>query len=128
MIYNVAFGVAKEYVMKSTSWQTLSIIRNFTVTVNSAVNFMLYCAFGQKFRKVFLKVFCARWLNSATFDKYFGVSTNSSMSAHTQLRGKKDKRKKWGNGSDYSRTSYTLVDGQPDSISKHEILNGDTAL
>ena len=33
-------------------------MRNLLVNVNSAVNFILYCAVGQKFRRVFLQTFC----------------------------------------------------------------------
>jgi len=33
-------------------------MRNLLVNVNSAVNFILYCAVGQKFRRVFLQTLC----------------------------------------------------------------------
>lgn len=37
----------------------LTVLNNFLVTVNSSVNFIIYCIFGQKFRHSFLKVlFC----------------------------------------------------------------------
>jgi len=61
LIYNVALGVARPYVVQSEGWQILSIVRNFTVSCNSAVNFMLYCALGQRFRQVFLMTFCGSW-------------------------------------------------------------------
>ncbi|XP_069988013.1 FMRFamide receptor [Penaeus vannamei] len=40
----------------------LTISSNLLVTVNSSVNFIIYCIFGQKFRKLFLKMFCSRIL------------------------------------------------------------------
>ncbi|XP_018025741.1 FMRFamide receptor-like, partial [Hyalella azteca] len=36
----------------------LTILNNFLVTVNSSVNFIIYCIFGQKFRRLFLQIFC----------------------------------------------------------------------
>lgn len=36
----------------------LTILNNFLVTVNSSVNFIIYCIFGQKFRRSFLKLLC----------------------------------------------------------------------
>ncbi|XP_064110771.1 FMRFamide receptor-like [Macrobrachium nipponense] len=38
----------------------LIITSNLLVTINSSVNFIIYCTFGQKFRKVFLRMFCSR--------------------------------------------------------------------
>ncbi len=31
---------------------------NFLVTVNSSVNFVIYCIFGEKFKRIFLKAMC----------------------------------------------------------------------
>lgn len=31
---------------------------NFLVTVNSSVNFIIYCIFGQKFRRILIRMFC----------------------------------------------------------------------
>ena len=31
---------------------------NFLVTVNSSVNFVIYCIFGEKFKRIFLKTMC----------------------------------------------------------------------
>lgn len=36
----------------------LTMTNNFLVTVNSSVNFIIYCIFGQKFRSLFLQIFC----------------------------------------------------------------------
>ncbi|XP_064114594.1 FMRFamide receptor-like isoform X1 [Macrobrachium nipponense] len=40
----------------------LTVASNLLVTINSSVNFIIYCIFGQKFRRVFLKMFCSRIL------------------------------------------------------------------
>ena len=56
LIYNMAYamGTATE---TSASWSALSILRNFLVNLNSAVNFLLYCSLGQKFRQTFVRTF-----------------------------------------------------------------------
>ena len=58
LVYNVAYAIDKLTVETGTAWAVLSVIRNFLVTLNSAINFLLYCAFGQKFRKIFMLTFC----------------------------------------------------------------------
>ena len=35
-------------------------VSNLLVTVNSSVNFFVYCTFGQKFRTVFMQMFCGQ--------------------------------------------------------------------
>lgn len=42
----------------------LTMSSNLLVTINSSVNFIIYCIFGQKFRKLFLKMFCWGILSS----------------------------------------------------------------
>ena len=39
-------------------------VSNLLVTVNSSVNFFVYCTFGQKFRTVFMQMFCGQKVNS----------------------------------------------------------------
>jgi len=58
LAYNVAYAVNSLYVQSAPGYVILSHIRNLLVNVNSAVNFILYCAVGQKFRRVFLQTFC----------------------------------------------------------------------
>nr|ANO39061.1 GCR096 [Schmidtea mediterranea] len=53
LIYNIKFGIQPA---NDISWEIISEIRNFLVILNSAVNFILYCAFGQKFRRTFVHV------------------------------------------------------------------------
>ncbi|KAK8753491.1 hypothetical protein OTU49_004665 [Cherax quadricarinatus] len=43
----------------------LTMASNLLVTINSSVNFIIYCIFGQKFRKLFLKMFCSGVLSRA---------------------------------------------------------------
>ncbi|KAG7168255.1 FMRFamide receptor-like [Homarus americanus] len=40
----------------------LTMSSNLLVTINSSVNFIIYCIFGQKFRKLFLRMFCSGFL------------------------------------------------------------------
>ena len=42
----------------------LTMLSNLLVTVNSSVNFIIYCIFGQKFRRLFLQLFCFGALKS----------------------------------------------------------------
>ena len=64
LAYNVAYAVNSLYVLTSPGYIVLSHVRNLLVNVNSAVNFILYCAVGQKFRRVFLQTFCRLALQS----------------------------------------------------------------
>lgn len=107
LIYSFAYGINKPLVIQSQSWQVLSILRNFTVTLNSAINFILYCAFGQKFRRVFLRVFCKK----LTKDSFRSVSertaftTNGSSSVHMPMIDKNS-----------NSTKYTHAVGNGDTI------------
>lgn len=60
LVYNLAYAIDRQHVMTNSSYQVLSTLRNFLVTFNSAINFLLYCALGQKFRRIFLHTFCRR--------------------------------------------------------------------
>ncbi len=35
-------------------------ISNLLVTINSSVNFLVYCIFGNKFKQMFMQIFCGR--------------------------------------------------------------------
>ncbi|KAK6178911.1 hypothetical protein SNE40_011392 [Patella caerulea] len=59
LIYNMAYAIDIEATRSMFGWKILSSIRNFLVTFNSAINFMLYCALGQKFRRTFVRTFCS---------------------------------------------------------------------
>ena len=58
LIYNMAYSIDMPKVLRSHRWEVLSAFRNFLVTLNSAVNFILYCALGQKFRRTFVRTLC----------------------------------------------------------------------
>ncbi|CAG5132564.1 unnamed protein product [Candidula unifasciata] len=58
LIYNMAYSIDMLKISNASGWVVLSNIRNFLVTLNSAVNFILYCALGQKFRRTFMRTFC----------------------------------------------------------------------
>lgn len=58
LIYNMAYSISMETVTSSQAWEVLSTFRNFLVNLNSAINFILYCALGQKFRRTFVRTFC----------------------------------------------------------------------
>ena len=67
-VYNVARAIDAETVENMLGWKILSAVRNFLVTFNSAINFLLYCAFGQKFRRVFMRTFCYCFLSENDFN------------------------------------------------------------
>ena len=58
LIYNMAYAISMATVTTSSAWNVLSTLRNFLVNLNSAINFILYCALGQKFRRTFVRTFC----------------------------------------------------------------------
>ncbi|GFR87222.1 FMRFamide receptor [Elysia marginata] len=58
LIYNMAYSIDMPKVLTSNRWNVFSAFRNFLVTLNSAVNFILYCALGQKFRRTFVRTLC----------------------------------------------------------------------
>lgn len=58
LIYNMAYAIDMQNVSTSVGWIILSNTRNFLVTLNSAINFILYCALGQKFRRTFVRTLC----------------------------------------------------------------------
>ncbi|XP_064618627.1 FMRFamide receptor-like [Lineus longissimus] len=58
LVYNVAYAINQDDVNHVKSYFLLSSCRNYLVVVNSTVNFLLYCAFGQKFRRTFIRIIC----------------------------------------------------------------------
>ena len=65
----------------------LTMINNLLVTVNSSVNFLIYCIFGQKFRKLFFQIFCHNVRHN--------IESTKSMNGNTTI--------------DESRTNTTLI-------------------
>ena len=78
LVYNLAFSIDIKMVNTSKGYHILSEIRNFMVNLNSAVNFILYCALGQKFRRIFLHTFCRRCLNE-NYLPMSGVHHNTTI-------------------------------------------------
>lgn len=81
-VYNVAYAIDYQAVKHGFGWLLLSTIRNFLVVLNSAINFLLYCAFGQKFRRVFMRTFCYCFLGENDFNSmtYHGTVAFSDPS------------------------------------------------
>ena len=40
-------------------YHPLTQTNNLLITVNSSVNFIIYCIFGEKFKRIFFKMFCS---------------------------------------------------------------------
>lgn len=57
LVYNLAYAINMKHVTTDFGYHVLSIFRNFLVSLNSAINFILYCALGQKFRRIFIHTF-----------------------------------------------------------------------
>ncbi|XP_061174225.1 FMRFamide receptor-like [Saccostrea echinata] len=90
LIYNLAWAIDMHTVKMACGWNVLSTFRNFMVTLNSCVNFILYCALGQRFRHTFIRSFCRcliltengnsfRYVNSA-------MMASSSMNTYSKYR------------------------------------------
>ncbi|XP_052778576.1 FMRFamide receptor-like [Mya arenaria] len=59
VVYNIAYSINVD-IKDAFHWQVLSSLRNLLITVNSAVNFLLYYALSKKFRSIFMQVFCRK--------------------------------------------------------------------
>lgn len=57
VVYNFALAMDWNYVKNDFGWQMLSLLRNFTGTLQSAVNFILFCVLGKHFRALLMKRF-----------------------------------------------------------------------
>ena len=56
---NILYVIFDQDKLHCSLWYIqFTTISNLMVVVNSAVNFILYCVFGKRFRKVFLKTIC----------------------------------------------------------------------
>jgi len=87
LAYNVAYAVNSTYVQTAPGYIVLSHTRNLLVNVNSAVNFILYCAVGQKFRRVFLQTFRLRCCQDAATAPPTIVMTDIDGNRRTLRRG-----------------------------------------
>ncbi|KAK3098860.1 hypothetical protein FSP39_023800 [Pinctada imbricata] len=124
LIYNTAWAIDNKIVTTRYEWEVLSTVRNFMVTLNSCVNFILYCAFGQKFRRTFVRTFCVCFLdvnelNSFTYP-HTTVLASSAMNygKYHVIRGKKGLHFKMtdiSGGTNVTRTSL-LSKYSPQSV------------
>ncbi|XP_037787526.1 FMRFamide receptor-like [Penaeus monodon] len=100
----------------------LTATSNVLVCVNSSVNFIIYCIFGQKFRRLFLKMFCGRIVKtSARRDTTFRESRTLTNGRSTQII----RMSSW-NGSHRSRSdsqAAAKLDGRHDSASSWRPLS-----
>ena len=86
LVYNLAYAINNTYVDESYGYKVLSTIRNFLVNLNSAVNFLLYCAFGQKFRRIFIHTFC-RHCEPENYIPMSGVSQQTMIQVTPMRKG-----------------------------------------
>lgn len=114
VVYNMAYAIDTVKINSQFSWNVISTLRNFLVELNSAVNFILYCAFGQKFRRTFMRTFCQHFLSDEEFNSLTYPATHSVMGATYQSTvGRCQKIRRIGGkkkGCDvYDMTSSTAV-------------------
>lgn len=107
LVYNIAYSI-NEQIESKFGWKVLSSLRNFLVTFNSAINFILYCAFGQKFRCIFIRTFCRRLIRDTDLNSMSFASTTRIV---TKLDNKKYKTMllKQGNCMEMSTTQQTRL-------------------
>ena len=82
LVYNLAYAIDQQHIQGSFGYKILSNLRNFLVNVNSAINFILYCALGQKFRRIFVQTFCRRCVNMDNYTPMSGVHTAGTHLHH----------------------------------------------
>lgn len=105
LIYNMAYAINMPRVKTSEGWAVLSNFRNFLVTLNSAINFILYCALGQKFRRTFVRTFCP-----CLFRKMPGRF--QSFSFHHNMENSAN-QKTYVNGNSYHKVLYKQCRTEP---------------
>ena len=96
IIDNIFMATLQPQVLYTLPFVKLTCISSLMVITNSAVNFVLYCVFGQKFRGVFVNIFCRRsQLSSrekATFSGKLGDSRGSSVYRTSSAKRSVDNR------------------------------------
>jgi hypothetical protein len=88
LIYNLAWAIDIDTVQTECGWNVLSVFRNFMVTLNSCVNFILYCALGQKFRHTCIRSFCRcfMWSEDGQSFRYVNSAMMASSSVNTYAK------------------------------------------
>lgn len=121
LVYNVGFAITPEIVgNKSSSWKILSSVRNFSVTFNSSINFILYCALGQKFRRTFLQTFCQKCLQGERRSINYALVVTSRGPSSVHLQPIHQRR--WA-----STPSSSTANRPPSGASSYRIDNGQLA-
>ncbi|XP_059148700.1 FMRFamide receptor-like [Physella acuta] len=110
LIYNMAYAIDTAKVESSAGWIVLSSFRNFLVMLNSAVNFILYCALGQKFRRTFVRTLCPCLVRRMpgrfqSFSFHHNIDSHHAKTAH--------------NGNVYAKVGYQQC--RTDVQSEHEV-------
>ncbi|XP_041369740.1 FMRFamide receptor-like isoform X1 [Gigantopelta aegis] len=82
LVYNMAYAIDTQSTHTHFGWKLLSTIRNFLVNLNSGINFILYCALGQKFRRTFVRTFCACIQDKDTFQHSFDHTYHKNTIVH----------------------------------------------
>ncbi|CAH1796122.1 unnamed protein product [Owenia fusiformis] len=105
LVYNTAYAINRNFVESDFGWKILSMVRNFLVPFNSSINFLLYCAFGQKFRSTFMQTFCPCCV------KHDCNRSISIMNQQNTLRYSRISRSSRGGSpnQDTSRTTSSLI-------------------
>jgi hypothetical protein len=57
-VCNVLALVVNILEVMSINITALNNVSNMLITVNSSVNFIIYCIFGEKFKRIFFRIFC----------------------------------------------------------------------
>ncbi|KAH9499279.1 hypothetical protein Btru_003600 [Bulinus truncatus] len=109
LIYNIAYGIDNDKVIHSVGWIILSNCRNNLVTLNSAVNFILYCALGQKFRRTFVRSLCPCLMRRMP-GRFQSFSFHHNMDAQ---------QKTCNNGNTYPKVGYKQC--RVDAPSEHDV-------
>ena len=93
LVYNVAFAVNNAHVTSDFRYRVLSHVRNFLVSVNSAVNFLLYCAIGRRFRRTLLRMLRYRRNNhnNSSNRKYY-LQQQQQQQRYKQLQQQQQER------------------------------------
>ncbi|KAL3315802.1 hypothetical protein Ciccas_005561 [Cichlidogyrus casuarinus] len=96
MVFNAAYGLYREQLLKISFFRYLTDVRNFLITFNSCVNFAIYCLMGAKFRRTFLHVILP-WVERRKYNssrqgtlKYYIQTPRSRAEDNSQMQRLKD--------------------------------------
>ncbi|TRY63429.1 hypothetical protein TCAL_12380 [Tigriopus californicus] len=69
----------------------LNNVSNMLITLNSSLNFIIYCIFGEKFKRIFFRLFCPTLMKAKTTSEYMqrypiGAQANNRSPPHAPQR------------------------------------------